>query len=1476
MKKTFTKLFAALALLVFMMPTMAGWGQTKTETVTTYNWITNANWTDANNSWTCNKAGQSYQSSIGGGCVQVTANASYTGAGATSKNSFSNITKISVNAATTSKGVGNITISVGGGTAQTICSLSTNSKFADYDLKFATPVSGTVTFVVNCSTNSMYMHSISITTTDNGGGGTTHNITINSMMNGTVQSSHETAAQGVSVTLTPQPATNYVLGSMDVIGQGSTSYQLTNNNNGTWSFTMPDEDVYVGATFLPATTVTIDDTYLTNTDLQNGPAAGSLSASVKENVNNTNISGATVTWASSNTDVATVDQTGAVTLVAVGTTNITATYAGDQTYATSSDTYQLTVVDNTPSTGTDVTFTAGTETGTSSGNNSPDEMQKGGVTVYGSDAAFATAQYRLYSGSTTTISVAAGYTITKIIFDGGNNTSNHVSRLSVASGSTGSYTTNNNVGTWIGDASSVAFNANGQARVASIVVTIESTGSTPTISASPSTLNTFSCLSTSTDPSAAQSVAVTGANLTDDITASVGANSVFEISTAENGTYTNSLTLAESNGEVSTTIWVRMKANQTGNPTGTLTLSSTGATSVTIALNGSVVTPMSVADAIDAIDNAANHNVADAYVTGIVSSIVTAYDSQFSNVTFDMVDAVGDQAYLRAYRCGGNDAAYVAVGDVVVVSGSMTLYNNSIYEFNQGCQIVSRTPHQAQQYTLEVTSVSHAGIEVFDATDPDDNNWVSLFEGEDAAQVTEGTPIALSVSAEEGYAISELMVNDVNHVDDIEGGLYTFNMPAQNVTITVTAVSVYNITYSENGVETQAQVLSNTLTLPVGEDLDSEFSFAGWTTTPANIDTPMAAGAQVTIQGDEIFYAVYARIEGREAYYEKVTEDLQDWRGNYLIVQEYESVAFDGSLTELDGGHNVIGVTISNGIINSDDDVNGSIFTIDTYENGYSIQSASGYYIGKTAYSNGLNSSDATAYENTISYNDENECVNILGSASNTVALRFNNASGVSNYRFRYYKDYSQQPIQLYKEVVVSLGTTTYYTRVFVNETVTDKVTITGPSIIPSGKTLDMGENVLTNNLGYAKLIIEDGGQLNCPNAVVATIKKNIDKAWDSENKTGWYTISTPTSSTGFGDVENLKPMDGDNRLYDIYRYKESTMTWENSIGAGFDDDMFEEGRGYLYRKGDTDALEFAGTINVAESYKQSLTVDASVEGLRGFALLGNPYSHNITLKHVVADGNTLDACYVLTGEDAWTTKLTAENDDEIAPCQGFLVQATTAGDAYIHKTAQSSKGRANNDYIKFIVANNQYEDVTFALFDEGHGLNKINHRNSNIQQIYIPKDGESFAVATMADNTQSFNLNFKAMTMGQYKLSFKTKGEFNYLHVIDRMTGEDIDMLLEGEYSFIGSPQDSEARFIVHLGYLPNYDNNGEDIFAYQNGSDIIVSGEGELQIFDVIGRMVSTQNVNGTELINVNAQGVYVLRLVGTDIKTQKIVVR
>ena len=96
------------------------------------------------------------------------------------------------------------------------------------------------------------------------------------------------------------------------------------------------------------TTVTIDDSDIDNTDVYTSTSAGSLAATVNDNAGQA-ISGASVTWSSSDEGVATIAANGAVTLVAAGTTTITASYAGvSGTYDPSSATYELTVTNSDP------------------------------------------------------------------------------------------------------------------------------------------------------------------------------------------------------------------------------------------------------------------------------------------------------------------------------------------------------------------------------------------------------------------------------------------------------------------------------------------------------------------------------------------------------------------------------------------------------------------------------------------------------------------------------------------------------------------------------------------------------------------------------------------------------------------------------------------------------------------------------------------------------------------------------------------------------------------------------------------------------------------------------------------------------------------------------------------------------------------------------------------------------------------------
>ena len=156
-----------------------------------------------------------------------------------------------------------------------------------------------------------------------------------------------------------------------------------------------------------------------------------------------------------------------------------------------------------------------------------------------------------------------------------------------------------------------------------------------------------------------------------------------------------------------------------------------------------------------------------------------------------------------------------------------------------------------------------------------------------------------------------------------------------------------------------------------------------------------------------------------DVVYTKVTSTADITDGQYLIVYEDESVAFDGSLETLDAVNNTIDVEINGNTITGTSETVAAEFTINVTEG--SLKSASGYYVGQSSYSNGLKQNTESIFTNSFSIDTSTEGItsaainlNIEGS---TMSMRYNKASNQD--RFRYYKT-GQEPIQLYKRQAAS------------------------------------------------------------------------------------------------------------------------------------------------------------------------------------------------------------------------------------------------------------------------------------------------------------------------------------------------------------------------------------------------------------------------------------------------------------------------
>ena len=227
----------------------------------------------------------------------------------------------------------------------------------------------------------------------------------------------------------------------------------------------------------------------------------------------------------------------------------------------------------------------------------------------------------------------------------------------------------------------------------------------------------------------------------------------------------------------------------------------------------------------------------------------------------------------------------------------------------------------------------------------------------------------------------------------------------------------------------------STIKLPSPSSTASGYTFVGWTTSSVSSSTSAptyyTAGTSVTVSGSVTLKALYKYTTttsgSSSGYFTKVTSNPGSWAGTYLIVYEGSKYVLNGSLTSVDSVSNYKSVSISSSKISASSAQNYAV-TIAAYSSGYSIKTASGYYIGRTSDSNGLNASKSTKYVNNISF-VSGGTVNI---SSGGAYLRFNATSGQE--RFRYFKSSTytrMKAICLYKlsGSTSSTGTTTtYYT----------------------------------------------------------------------------------------------------------------------------------------------------------------------------------------------------------------------------------------------------------------------------------------------------------------------------------------------------------------------------------------------------------------------------------------------------------------
>ena len=370
----------------------------------------------------------------------------------------------------------------------------------------------------------------------------------------------------------------------------------------------------------------------------------------------------------------------------------------------------------------------------------------------------------------------------------------------------------------------------------------------------------------------------------------------------------------------------------------------------------------------------------------------------------------------------------------------------------------------------------------------------------------------------------------------------------------------------------------------------------------------------------------------------------------------------------------------------------------------------------------------------------------------------------------------------------------------------------------------------------------------------------------------GWQFIASPVNSVNLTEVTHLFE-----NVYDLYYFDQTGgdngKEWKNRKAHTDTFTTFASGQGYLYANSGDVTLMFTG-VPYDGNGEVTLTKTDGFE-FSGWNLIGNPY----------ATAATLDQPFYRMNPEGTALSAQVEANNPVAAMEGVFVEASTNNETATFTQVNNSKGgeKSTVSMLTLNLTRNGGEAIDNAIirFDGGQNLGKFTlHKDDS--RLYIPQDGEDYAIVS-AEAQGELPLNFKARENGTYTLTISTlNAQRSTLHLIDHLTGNEVDLLQTPSYTFQAKTTDYASRFrlvfVAHEDHQDDLDN--QDNFAFISDGNLIVNNTGTLQIFDILGHQLLFKELptSNFQLPTSNfPSGVYVLRLInGKDVKTQKLVVK
>ncbi len=405
--------------------------------------------------------------------------------------------------------------------------------------------------------------------------------------------------------------------------------------------------------------------------------------------------------------------------------------------------------------------------------------------------------------------------------------------------------------------------------------------------------------------------------------------------------------------------------------------------------------------------------------------------------------------------------------------------------------------------------------------------------------------------------------------------------------------------------------------------------------------------------------------------------------------------------------------------------------------------------------------------------------------------------------------------------------------------------------------------------------------------------------------------VGTPLKQNNINTADDLGPT-----ASDVYMYDETVAYGADGINRWLTASTEELVPGKGYAQANKQTLFFLGKPNVGTITVSGTYTEDAADANEGWNLIANPYATAIDIGDFLAENsNTAGAVYIwddngsntqrgtnadyIIANGTMATNTTAAGghtryNNHLGSVQGFFVKLNSAADTDINFTEDMRVSGNNSDdnffretelpIARLNLTNNEglFKQAVIG-FAEDATENELN-RTYDAQAfnatsdfgLFTMKAGRALALNGMPNEWETVQLQFNVQEAGLYTISVQLEGSGQSLYLMDKLTGEVID-LRNGEYSFTTQSGIHADRFeLVSSPFaVLNTKLDEAKVFAFDKTLHIQQHGNEDrvYQLFNMDGRLLFSTRVESTKEIDLNhlSGGIY---LVFDGQKTHKII--